>query len=1069
MGKSLRGMLGALLVWLAAAGGAAAQTVVVNEVMTSNTSTIADADGAYSDWIELYNTGATTIDLTGCYVSDDPALPLKWMFPQGTIPAHGFLLVWASDKNMVTAGGQLHTNFKLSSTGEPVLLTAANGVTPLDQAPATVVLSNQSYGRQPDGGAVWATYPTATPGAANGAVQTVVATPTFSMPAGFYAGSFILNLAVTDPTATIRYTLDGSEPTATSTPYTGSITVNDPTSNPAVHALIPTNFYPTSHWSWRLPRGTIDKIAVVRARAFHDGQAPSAIATRSFIVGPTVASHCTFPVVSLVTDPQNLFNFNTGIYVPGVNYVPGNNATGNYFQSGVAWERPVHIELFNATGGLEISQNAGVRISGSATNVLPQKGLKLYADAAYGPSTFATQLFPDLPYNSWARFRLRASGDDWGYLGFRDLCIEDMSSGLGFDTQVGRPVIHFMDGEYWGLANLRDEYSRYYYERVYGVPATEVVVLENNAEIDDGPLDGNVSFLNLRTYIANHNMATAAYYAHADSLMDISNFINYHTAQIYAANTDWPGNNIVFWRRNTAGYVADAPYGQDGKWRWSMKDMDDSFHDATYDAMAAATAVGGPTWPNPDWSTVMLRGLLANPGFKQTFINTIADQLNSSFRSTAMIPVIDGYAAQYQPAIARWYDRYDLTEDWAQRVQWLREFTQNRPAYLRQHVVTKFALAGTSDITLNVSSAAAGAVRINNLVVDAGTPGLPVAGQPYPWTGTYFRGNAVTVTALPNPGYTFVRWQETGATTPTLTITPGAAAVTRTAVFAAEANPPHLAHYWNFNLLPAGALTSVAADLAAVGTPTITYPGTGIGYMDNVAGDLLNAQNGATAGLGLRVRNPSDTRELRITLPTTGLAEPSLAMAGWRSASGPQSFHLEYATSAVTDNWVTLGPVHTLTEIPEVFTWDFAAITAASRNPAFRVRLLFSVNTTAASGNSRWDNIVMYGRTSWVSDVPDGGGTLPARKMNLSVAPNPFNPQTTLSFELASPGRATLQIFDLAGRHVRTLVSAELPSGRHELKWDGADGNGRAVASGAYVARVSADQGTAMVKVQLLR
>jgi hypothetical protein len=466
---------------------------------------------------------------------------------------------------------------------------------------------------------------------------------------------------------------------------------------------------------------------------------------------------------------------------------------------------------------------------------------------------------------------------------------------------------------------------------------------------------------------------------------------------------------------------------------------------------------------------VMLRGLLANAAFKQTFINTIADQLNSSFRSTNMVSVINAYAAQYQPAITKWYDRYALTEDWAGRVQLLRDFTQNRPALLRQHVITKFALAGTSDITLNVSSAAAGVVRINNLVVDTSTPGLPVAGQPYPWTGTYFRGNAVTITALPNPGYTFVRWQETGAVTATLTITPGVTAVTRTAVFAAEANPPHLAHYWNFNLLPAGTITSVVADVAAVGTPTITYPGSGLGYMDNVAGDLLNAQNGAAAGLGLRVRNPSDTRELLITLPTTGLAEPSLAMAGWRSANGPQSFQLEYATSAVTDNWVSLGPVYTLTEIPDVYTWDFAAVSAASRNPDFRVRLLFSVNTTAASGNTRWDNIVMYARTSWVSDVPGGDGNLPTRKMNLSVAPNPFNPQTTLSFDLAAAGRATLQVFDLAGRHVRTLISAELPAGRHDLKWDGADSNGHSVASGAYVARVTTDQGTAVVKMQLLR
>jgi len=804
----------------------------------------------------------------------------------------------------------------------------------------------------------------------------------------------------------------------------------------------------------------------VRARAFRAGQTPSAIATRSYIVGADVASRCFFPVISLVTDPDNLFDDAIGIYVPGDLYDPDISWSGNYFESGSAWERPVHVELFDEAGNTVLSQDAGIRISGSWTVRLPQKTVKLYADAAYGDPSFETQLFPELPYTSWARFRVRSSGDDWCRLGFRDLALHTMFADMGLDTQAGRPVIQFLDGEYWGLANLRDEYSRFYYERVYGIPEAEVVLLENNGEVDDGPADGNLRYFALRDFVAAHDMNDPAAFAHADSQMDMANFIQYVTTEIYSANTDWPDNNIVMWRRNTGDYVAGAPYGHDGRWRWSLKDLDAAFHWADYDALEAAT---DDPWV-PAWSTELLRGLLENDGFRREFINAAADHLNSTFQSSRLIPIIDDYADLYAPAIARWYARWDVNQDWEQWVRWLGEFTENRPPLLRQHYLEKFGLAGTGLVQVDVSDPVRGSVRVNRLVVDANTPGLPVAGAPYPWTGTYFQGNAVTLTALPQRGSLFVRWQETGETSATITVMPGAAPVTRTAVFDSDANPIQRAHAWHFNGLPAGTLTSVAADVAAVGAPLITYPGTGAGYLDNVAGTDVNVQPGLEAGLGLRARNPSDTRELLITLPTTGLREPSLSLAAWRSSNGAQELRLEYATASGTDNWLPLGGIVTVAEIPATVSWSFAAVPEANDNPDFRVRLLFSgANASATSGNTRFDNIALLARSTAVAAVPEEAADLPTRAPRLTVTPNPFNPQTTLAFELTRPGRATLEVFDLGGRRVRTLVSGELPAGPHALRWNGTDDSGRAMASGGYLGRLRTDEGTALVKMQLVR
>ena len=764
---------------------AAGAAPVVNEYMSSNTATIADVDGAFSDWIELYNPGPAAYDLTGCWISDDAALPLKWRFPQGSVPAGGRLLVWASDKNGVRGGGQLHTNFKLGAGGEPVLLTAADGTTLLDQAPANPLGADQSYARTPDGAATWAVFVAATPGAPNGAPTTQAPKPVFSAAAGFHAASFQLGLATTDPLAQIRYTLDGSEPTATSPLYTGLLTIDDRAGDPAIHALVPTNFIAGGHEAWRAPTGEIDKITVVRARAFRTGQTPSAVATRSFIVGPDVASRCFFPVISLVTDPANLFDPTIGIYVPGDTWDADIAWSGNYFEGGSAWERPVHVELFDEGGSVVLSQDAGVRISGNATVKLPQKTVKLYAGTGYGDADFSAQLFPELPHTSYARFRVRNSGDDWGWLGFRDLAIHRVLAGLDFDLQAGRPVIQFLDGEYWGLANLRDEYSRFFYERTYGIDEDDVVLLENNGEVDDGPDDGNLPYFALRDFVAAHDMSDPAAFAHADSLMDMANYIAWCTAEIYAGNTDWPDNNVVMWRRNVPPLATGGPYGHDGRWRWSIKDLDACFHWADYDALEGATT----SLDMPDWATSLLRGLLENDGFRRDFINAMAAHLNTTFRQSHLKPIVDEYAALYEPAIPAWYARWSVTQDWQQWVDWLKEFTDNRRPYVRQHYQQMFNLPGTGTVVVDVSDAARGSLAMGGVAIDANTPGLAVAGQPFPFSGTWFLGNPVTITALPGPGSVFVRWSETGETTPAITVTPTSTTITRTAVFAA-AGPP---------------------------------------------------------------------------------------------------------------------------------------------------------------------------------------------------------------------------------------------------------------------------------------
>ena len=1062
------GFLPTVLMGLLLASPALAQNVVVNELMASNTATVADDYGVYSDWVELYNPGPAAVDLTGWYLSDDPLLLPKWQFPSGSLAAGGYLLVWASDRNLVSPAGQYHANFKLSSSGETVSLTRPDGVTVADQAPAQALAADQSFARIPNGGANWVVLSAATPGAANSVPVPTVPRPAFSQAPGAYAAPVSLGLTEAQPGAVIRYTLDGSEPTASSPVFTSALNLTDRAGDPAVYALIPTNPLTTGLYAWRLPRGAITKINVVRARAFATGYLPSDILTGSFIIGTPVAANGPYPVVSLVTEPANLFAHDIGIYVPGDTYTTGQ--TGNYFGEGDAWERPVHVEIFDQNGALALAQDTGMRVSGGLTVTFPQKSLKLYARDDYGDPTFDIQLFPDLPYTSYKRFRVRNTGNDWCLRGFCDLASHEALKCMGLDTQAGRPVIHFLDGEYWGLANLREEYSRYYYEMHYGVTNTDVVLLENNGVVDDGAVDANVPYFDMLDYIEQHDLTDPAVYEHVGTLMDIDNFIRYVTAEIYVANRDWPGNNIAYWRKNVPAYDPAALPGHDGRWRWSLKDLDLCWSDSGLDALALATATNGPEWPNPPWSTRLLRGLLVNPTFRRDFINCFADHMNSTFKTARLQAIIDQFAATYRPGKAAWLARWDATDSFESAVSTMKTFAFYRPAAQRGDIVSHFGLAGTTTVTLNVNNPAYGKVRLNALLIDASLPGLADTAHPYPWSGTYFQGNPVTVTAEPEAGYVFAGWQGSASTEPSLTVTPGAAAVSLTAVFAPDPNPPVVVHAWHFNSLPAGTLTGVAADVAAEGAPLITYPGTGTGYLDAVAGTDVLALPGQPAGTGLRVRNPSDTRELLVTLPLAGFDTPRLELAAWRSTEGPREVVLQYACDAAGVDWHTFGTAFAPTEQPAAHVWDFAGVPASANNPHFRVRLLFrGAEASGASGNTRIDNLAVRARVLQGTPVPDPDLPAVAAGLGLSASPNPFNPVTTIRLRVPAAGPVEVAIFDVAGRRVRTLHDGRAEAGELALVWDGRTDGASPVASGVYLCRARAGDQRESVKLQVVK
>lgn len=567
--------------------------VLVNEIQSSNNGTIQDEDGGNEDWIELFNAGAEAVDLSGYWLSDDYSNPQRWTFPQGvSIGAGETLLVWASGKNRRNPDAPLHTNFSIGAEGEEILLSSPTGIL-LDEAPPMALTAGLSWGRSPDGADNWVYFTDPTPGSHNTAAgyTDILAPPQFSVTGGFYQGPFDLTIHHPDPAATIVYTLDASIPSLDnfggtsyqyknqypespgdpqgtllegefrSHNYSTAIPIED--RSPAANKVssIATSFQRIPYY---FPGQPTRKATVVRARAFKSGALPSPITTHTYFITPDGNSPHQLAVISLNAQEDDLFDYEKGIHVAGVRFdqwrtanpaASANGASGaNWQMRGDDWEVPANLELFEPDiAGAGLNQAMGVRIHGGWSRAHRQKSLRLYARSDYGESRFNHQVFPDQADNRYTRLVLRNSGNDNDYTMFRDAAIQAVNGELrGVGTQAYRPTVVYLNGEYWGILNLRERLDQHYLARTYGIDPDNVDYLANNMEVDQGDA---VHYQQTVNFIAANNLALEGNFEQVRTLIDTDNYMDYTIANIYANNRDWPGNNIDYWRLRTGQYL----------------------------------------------------------------------------------------------------------------------------------------------------------------------------------------------------------------------------------------------------------------------------------------------------------------------------------------------------------------------------------------------------------------------------------------------------------------------------------------------------------------------------------
>lgn len=478
----------------------------------------------------------------------------------------------------------------------------------------------------------------------------------------------------TAPGTVTRYTLDGSAPTPRSPQYTAPLTLSAPAPGPGPMSRVPTTL-PGAPRPWVAPTGALPRLVVVRAQTFRGDTPAGPILTRSYALGPLGGS-ADLPVVSLVLDPAGFTGTARGIYVPGAGSTP---ETANFVGRGRDWERPVHFEWFEY-GQRVLAQDAGVRVSGNQSRFLPQKSLRLYARSEYSQGNFRFAPFADAGGpERFNRLRLRTSGQDQSWSRFRDCLIHDLLRPTGLDVQHCQPARVFVNGEYWGLHNLREEPDADYLAERHGLRASDVAILSAFGNVEEGNPGDDASFWELMRL-----MQTGAGPAEVERLLDLENTFTYLAAQLFIAGDDWPENNVHPWRhKGTPGEGA-----ADGRWRWLFVDADESYNDPEFPALRRLL---GRDEANPVDANapvvVAFRYIVSQPALRARFLAHLEEELTTTFDPDRAFARIEHYRALLAPEIpltvARWRQPETVAR-WEFEVSVLRDFAETRAPILRR-------------------------------------------------------------------------------------------------------------------------------------------------------------------------------------------------------------------------------------------------------------------------------------------------------------------------------------------------------------------------------------------------
>lgn len=684
--------------------------LIINEIMQSNIDCVMDDINEFPDsWVELYNAGDEAVMLGQFKLGVSNNAAEAWQLPSRTIGSHQYILLYCDKEDT----GH-HAPYRIDSGKSDGIWLFQNGeiadcVLKLKKQPAP----NIAYGRETDGSEKWGYQATPTPGAANCGklCSDLLGDPVFSKPGQVFTNGGRIRLFITLPEGApegtvIRYTTDGSEPTAES-----------PVFSP---------FF-------------IGSTKVVRAKLFCDGYLSPRSTTHSYIFFPSERA-LTLPVVSIVTDDKYLNDPKIGIYVDGT-YQSG---TENYRFD---WRRPINFEYFE-TGGKasELNQLCETRIQGGATRTNPLKSLAVYANKRFGEKRFSYEFFPDQKpgLTEFKSIVLRNAGNDFDYLYLRDIIAQrTMASHADLDWQAWRPVIVYINGVYKGIENIRERSNEdNIYTNYDGLEDLDMI--ENWDDLKEGDMEHLNAF---KAFFNEHGHTMAEY----EKWMDCQEFINLMAMNVYYNNIDFPGNNIVLWRPRT----------DDGRWRFIAKDVDYTMHlynQDDYNYKYFDWLYWKEYDPNHNWgandyeATRLFRRLMEDADFNREFIDHMAvymgDFLNYEGTWKVWEPMYNQIKTEYpyhRKLYNEWWPNY---QDEMNKVKtWL----QKRTIFMYQHLADYYKLGSPLPLLVNVTLDEADREALQFVM-----NGVPLSeGQ---FVGRFFKDREVVLEGKPGNGKKVTGW-----------------------------------------------------------------------------------------------------------------------------------------------------------------------------------------------------------------------------------------------------------------------------------------------------------------------
>ena len=881
------------------------------------------------------------------------------------------------------SGNNLHTNFKISSEGETIMLSGPDSSL-IDSLSPVQLVADISYGRKPDGENVWFYFASPSPGKSNihdGFSELPQCdTVKFSTGGGYFQVNFELQLSSSDPADTIYFTLDGSEPSQDDSLYTKPV--------------------------------KIAKDCVVRARSLNFQKLPGAVSTNTYFT----RKH-SLPVVCISTNPENFWDYYTGIYVLGPNASGENpNFGANFWQD---WERKAYMEFYDINGIRQIEQGIGIKIFGGWSRAHPQKSLALFARSQYGKGSFEYKFFRDKAIEKFESLVLRNGGNDWNQGIIRDGLTSVLAGDMDIDRMAFQPTVVYLNGEYWGILNLREKVNTNYIAENHDVNPDDVNLLENSANIIDGT---NTSYLQMVSFLNSNTLETEAKYLQVSNKIDLNNFIQYQLTEIYVNNKDWPGNNIKYWNTNEPGSL----------WRWIIYDTDFGFSiwsnsAYTYNTLEFALATNGPDWPNPPWSTLLLRRMLSNPGFKREFVNQYADRLNTTFYSDRVIFVVDSLKQFYVPEINDHLTRWGLSySNWLNNLENIKNYAINRPAYCRNHMKSVLGLSGTMLIRIYINNVGLGKVRINSIIPDT-----------YPFFGTYFEGVPVKLTAIPTPGNKFLYWENSGFVSNSRTI--------------------------DYDMTASGTFLAVFGTANSTDNKIVINEINYNSSPDKDSKDWIELYNSGSTSVNLKGWIISDAGpESGFIITSDIILAPGTLVVICRETDAFSRIYpkiknktgdLNFGLSSSGDEIKLFDPQGNLIDFVKYSSSSPWPTDANGTGASIELTDPFMDNNLGENWKSRY-NGGTPGERNFMTDIhtPDENSSSGCA---ISCFPNPFRDFTTLSIEVTIPGRYKLETYDLQGRSLKILADKVFEPGQYFLEWDGKDSFGRLAKSGIYIIRLS--------------